>query len=157
MPTRLHTEIIIAATPERVWHELTDLRAYPDWNPFITSAHGRLTVGTRLALRMRPQGGRELSIRPTVREAVPGRRLRWVGHLGVPGLFDGEHSFTIEPIDGDGDGVRLVHEERFRGLLVPLFKRMLVRTTLPAFEAMNRALKERAEHVRDRGASVPQA
>jgi hypothetical protein len=143
MPTRLRTEITIAATPERVWRELTDFAAYPEWNPFITSASGRVAAGERLTMRMQPEGGRPLTIRPTVRAAVPDRHLRWLGRLGLPGLFDGEHSFTIEPIDGDG--VRLIHEEQFRGVLVPLLNGMLHRTTLPAFESMNRALKERAE------------
>ena len=64
----------------------------------------------------------------------------------MPGIFDGEHSFTIEPLDG---GVRLVQQEDFRGVLVPLFARSLDRRTLPAFERMNEALKQRAEQAHD--------
>jgi hypothetical protein len=82
-----------------------------------------------------------------VREAVPQRRLRWLGHLLVPGIFDGEHSFTIEPLD-DGT-VRLVQREDFRGVLVPMLARSLDRRTLPAFERMNQALKQRAERTHD--------
>jgi hypothetical protein len=33
-----------------------------------------------------------------VLEVVPGRTLRWLGHLLVPGIFDGEHYFEIEPL-----------------------------------------------------------
>src|SRR3712207_3688059 len=38
MVKRLLTDIDIDATPERVWEVLTDLAAYPAWNPFIVRA-----------------------------------------------------------------------------------------------------------------------
>ena len=47
---------------------------------------------------MQPPGGRGATLRPTVLEADPGRQLRWLGQLLLPGLFDGDHSFTIEPL-----------------------------------------------------------
>jgi hypothetical protein len=147
MSKQLRTEIDVAATPERVWQVLTDFDAYSQWNPFMTEASGRPVLGERLTIRMQPDGGRAMTFRPTVREAVPQRRLRWLGHLLVPGIFDGEHSFTIEPLD-DGT-VRLVQREDFRGVLVPLLARSLDRRTLPAFERMNRALKQRAERTHD--------
>jgi hypothetical protein len=113
----------------------------------MTRASGTPTPGTRLTIHMQPEGGRAMTFRPTVREAVPQRRLRWLGHLLVPGIFDGEHSFTIEPLD-DG-GVRLIQQEDFRGALVPLLAKSLDQHTLPAFERMNRALKQRAERAHD--------
>jgi hypothetical protein len=61
----------------------------------------------------------------------------------VPGLFDGEHSFTIQPLGENR--VRFVQREAFKGLLVPLFGRSLDSNTQRGFEEMNRALKERAE------------
>ena len=39
-----------------------------------------------------------MTFKPRVLNAEPERELRWLGHLLVPGLFDGEHSFTIEPL-----------------------------------------------------------
>ena len=42
-------------------------------------------------------------------------------------------------------GTRLVQQEHFRGILVPLVARTLDRGTLPAFVGMNEALKRRAE------------
>ncbi len=150
MPKQLRTEIHIDATPERVWQVLTDFAAYPQWNPFMTRASGTPTPGERLTIHMQPEGGRAMTFRPTVREAVPPHRLRWLGHLLLPGIFDGEHSFTIEPLDGGG--VRLVQQEDFRGILVPLLATSLDRRTLPAFERMNQALKQRVERTHDTAA-----
>ena len=84
-----------------------------------------------------------MTFRPTVKEASAGRELRWLGHLLVPGLFDGEHSFVIEPMEG-GE-VRFRQDEQFRGILVPLFPSRMYERTERGFEEMNRALKERAE------------
>jgi len=58
-------------------------------------------------------------------------------------LFDANHLFTVEPRGTAAS--RLVQQEHFGGLLVPFFRGSLDRGTLPAFHAMNAALKERAE------------
>ncbi len=143
MSAQLRTEIEIRATPARVWEVLTDFAAYPDWNPFIPRIDGPVAVGARLDARLRPPGGRGMRLRPTVLAATPAQELRWLGHLGVPGLFDGEHGFRLEPLGPDR--VRFVQEERFSGLLAPFVLRFVERGTRQGFEAMNRALKARAE------------
>ena len=143
MAKQLRAQIDIQTTPERVWQVLTDFADYPQWNPFLTRAAGEPTTGSRLELRMQPAGGRAMTFRPTVLEATANRRLRWLGRLLFPGIFDGEHSFTVEPLP-DGR-TRLVQQEEFRGVLVPFLARSLDRRTLPAFEDMNSALKTRAE------------
>jgi hypothetical protein len=43
--------------------------------------------------------------------------------LGISGLFDGEHIFTLEPVDGGR--TRLRQREVFTGVLVPLLARSL--------------------------------
>jgi len=139
----LHAEIEIDAPAERVWRLLTDFASYPRWNPFIRTISGRPIPGERLEVRLEPPGGRGMTFKPEVLEAERERTLRWLGHLMVPGLFDGEHSFTIEPLAEDR--VRFVQREAFKGLLVPLFARGLEANTRRGFEQMNGALKERAE------------
>ena len=138
----LHSEIEIGAPAERVWRLLTDFPSYPQWNPFIRRIRREPTPGERLEVRIEPPGGRGMTFRPTVLNAEPNRELRWLGHLLVPGLFDGEHSLTIQPLEENR--VRFVQRESFRGLLVPLFGRSLDNNTQQGFEEMNRALKERA-------------
>ena len=139
----LHSEIEIYAPAERVWRLITDFPSYPRWNPFIRRISGEPTTGERLEVRIEPPGGRGMTFRPTVLNAEPNHELRWLGHLLVPRLFDGEHSLTIQPLEEHR--VRFVQREVFRGLLVPLFARSLDNNTKRGFEEMNHALKERAE------------
>jgi hypothetical protein len=95
------TEIEVHGSAERVWEVLTDFAAYRDWNPFIVEASGEAVPGHRLELHMRLDG-RRMTFRSEVLDADPGRRLRWLGRLLVPGLFDGAHSFTIRPTGPGG-------------------------------------------------------
>jgi hypothetical protein len=141
----LHSQIEIEAPAERVWQVLTDFAAYPEWNPFIRRVDGRPEVEEQLVVRMRPSGTRGLTFRPTVMKVEPNRELRWLGHLLVPGLFDGEHIFEVEELESDR--VLFIQREIFKGLLVPLLARSLDRDTQRGFEEMNRALRERAETI----------
>jgi len=142
MALHLKTKIDINAAPETVWAVLSDLPSYPSWNPFIREATGILAAGEHLEIELQPERGRSMRFRPTVLAADEGRELRWRGRLAAPGVFDGEHRFTIEPT---ARGSRLVQEERFTGVLVPFLARGLRRGTPPGFERMNEAVKERAE------------
>ena len=139
----LHSEIEINASQERVWGILTDFASYPQWNPFIRSISGELKIGERLEVRLEPPDSRGITLRPTVLRAEPNRLMRWVGHLLVRGLFDGEHSLATEPLEENR--VRFIQHEAFKGVLVSLLARSLDKNTLRGFEEMNVALKERAE------------
>ena len=139
----LRSEIEIAASARRVWEILTGFEVFPQWNPFIRRARGNLVEGGRLEILMQPSGARGMTFSPTVLTVEVDRELRWIGHLFVPGLFDGEHIFTIEPLGTDR--VHFTQREIFTGLLVPLLSRMLDTDTRRGFEEMNKALKARAE------------
>jgi hypothetical protein len=135
--TLIERSIVIPAPAAVVWATLTDTGRYGSWNPFIPELTGELRPGAKVRLRISPPGGRAMSFAPTVTAVDEGRRLEWLGHLGVPGLFDGRHSFTLEPVDADR--TRLTQAERFTGFLVP-FTGGLLRRTGAGFEAMNHAI-----------------
>ena len=133
------TEIFIAAQPERIWALLTDPEAHAAWNPMMHAVKGRFTPGRRVRLTMRTPSGGTMRFRPRVLVADPGRELRWLGRLGLPRLFDGEHYFRLSPQAG---GTRLIQGERFRGVLLWA---MDVQQFRAGFEAGNAALKAMAE------------
>ncbi|MFI6476287.1 SRPBCC family protein [Nonomuraea sp. NPDC050663] len=137
----ISTSIDIQATPEQVWAVLVDFAGYQAWNPFIQQGAGEARVGSTLTLRMHPENGKPMTFRPKVLQAEPGSRLRWLGHLIVPGVFDGAHEFVLTPVDG---GTRVVQSETFKGLLVPFLGKM-IEGTERNFERLNAALKQRVE------------
>lgn len=136
---QITTDILINAPVPRVWQVLTDFPRWAEWNPTIRSLTGDLRLGGRLVARIHPSQGRPMTFRPRIVALTPGHNFAWLGRLGVPGLFDGRHSFTLTP---EGTATRLQNAESFRGVLVPF---------VPAaqfaqdFHALNAALKARVE------------
>ncbi|WP_019201148.1 SRPBCC domain-containing protein [Tsukamurella sp. 1534] len=131
--------IDIEAPPGVVWSVLVDFAAYPEWNPFIryAVAPSGLAVGQRLDVRIANHGS-ETGFRPEVLAATPKRELRWLGRVVAPGILDGEHAFEVEETRA---GTRVTQREHFRGVLVPVAGSAL--DVGDAFDAMNRALRER--------------
>jgi hypothetical protein len=138
----LRTEIEIQASPEKVWQILTNLGEYPQWNPFIHHAIGTATVGEKVDITFR-SGSKEMTLHCTVVKVETNRELRWKYHVILPALFSGEHSFVIDPIDNNR--VRFVDREIFNGLLVSSQAKDIDINSRRGFEAMDKALKARAE------------
>ena len=131
------TEIAIAAPPARVWAILTDTDAYPEWNP-QTALTGNLAPGS--VIENRVGHGREQQVfRPTVLVARTGQELRWRGRILVPRLFDAEHYFLLRP---QGAATIFTQGEHVRGVALWFLD---VAELVPGFQAMNAALKARAE------------
>ena len=143
MHHELRTEVQIAAPIDAVWETLTDLTAYQDWNPFVVSAAGRAEAGQRLTVRMQPPSGRGVTLKPTVTVVEPVTAFEWLGHWGLPGVFDGRHRFDLAP-SGDG-GTLMSHREQFDGVLVRFMRSSLDVGTMAGLVAMNDALKARVE------------
>jgi hypothetical protein len=138
----IRTEIDIAAPASRVWDILIATDRWGEWNPFA-AMRGRAAVGERVEVDLSPPGQKPMTFRPTIVKLEPGSELRWLGHLGLPGIFDGEHAFRVAP-DGAGR-CRLEQFETFRGLLAAPILWLVGDATRRGFEAMNRALKAKAE------------
>jgi hypothetical protein len=139
----LQTKIEIQASPERVWQILTDFPSFPEWNPFIRRVVGEAREGAILEVYIEPPGARAMTFRPTVLTVEPCHELRWLGRLFMPGLFDGEHAFKIEPVNEQR--VRFTQREEFTGVLVNTLVARLEEGTWRGFREMNKALKDRAE------------
>lgn len=138
----IETTIDIAAPQAAVWEVLIDFPRYAEWNPFIIAVAGVARPGRALLVTIKPPGARAMTLHPAVLVADPGRELRWRGKLLITGIFDGEHYFRLEPA---GACCRFVHGERFSGVLAALMGAGFYANVRRGFEAMNAALKARAE------------
>ena len=145
-------ELEIEATADEVWAVLTDTASYPSWNPFVRRITGELRTGERIEVRLEPEDWNGIDMRPKVMACDAPRKLRWLGHLFMPGIFDGEHIFTIE--EAGPDRVRLAQAERFSGLLVFLMRKKLTNEggLARSFAAMNEAVAEQVARRRSQAA-----
>ncbi len=143
MSKEIKTEILINASPSRVWSVLTNFQNYPQWNPFIKSITGEVGVGNKIIARIEPPEASGMTFKPKVLTFDANREFKWLGHLLVPGLFDGEHKFEL--IDNQNGTTTFIQSEKFKGILVPLFGKMLDINTVNGFKNMNLKLKELAE------------
>jgi hypothetical protein len=139
----IRTEIEIAAPPADVWRVLLDFRRYPEWNPFIVDFKGEAKPGASVALTISlPDSNSERQFQARLLKCEPESELRWLGHLWMKGLFDGEHFLRLEA-RGTGQ-TRVVHGEDFSGIFLRF---LLPKVTEAArgFVYMNQALKRRVE------------
>lgn len=138
---KFHTEVEIEADVATVWRIVADVERYPEWNPYhlrVDLRDGDLCPGSRLRVHISKPSGRQLTLPPSVtRRDVP-RQFAWGG--GVPGLFEGEHVFTLEALTGRR--TRLVQSERFSGLFVPFAD---LEGIEQGYMLVNEAVRRRAE------------
>lgn len=143
MTLEIKTQITITATPENVWNHLTNFEEYKHWNPFIKSVKGVVEKGQKVEVIIQPPNSKQVKFKPTILSYKTNTEIRWIGHLLFPGIFDGEHIFTI--VDNKNGTVNFFQSEVFSGILVRLFKSSLLKNTKNGFRSMNEKLKERAE------------
>ncbi len=138
----VQTSISIAASPDEVWQVLTAFSQYDRWNPFVRSIVGQAKKGERLSVEVAQSGSKVMRFRPLVLVADPSRELRWIGRFVMPGLFDGEHYFTLKT---EHQGTRLIHGEKFTGIIPMLLGDGFLAQMQLNFNAMNTALKQEVE------------
>lgn len=136
----VRTTIDIAAPPSRVWAVLADTGAWPAWNPVISALHGPLMPGARIEIH-NGTGDDEMVFHPVIRTVEPDRELSWRGRILMPHVFDVLHAFTLAPTESGG--TRFTQSEHVRGVLLWFYD---VEQLRPPSNAMNLALKTRAEH-----------
>ncbi len=142
--TKIQTEIIIQAPVSQVWNTLMDFDDYPNWNPFIKEIGGSQKVGARLTAFIQPKDQQPMKFQPLVLVNEKEKEFRWIGHLFVKGLFDGEHYFHLSPINANS--TKFIHGEHFSGVLVYLILKLIKENTIKGFKAMNEALKKKVEY-----------
>jgi uncharacterized protein YndB with AHSA1/START domain len=139
--TDVESCIEIGASASRVWSVLTDLEHYPEWNPWIREARGRLIVGAELDLTVAPPDLDVALVRVVVEKVVPvGSAVLRFDWPDQPGRVTC-HEYRLEPVRG-GTKLHQVHRVVAPGSGPP--EPVGDRTAL-AMEMMSAALKARAE------------
>jgi hypothetical protein len=137
--TSIQTQVEINAPAKDVRAVLYGFADYPKWNPFIVKVDGKVAHGSQVFVTVKPVGKAEISGN-TVVTLMTDDHLAWTGSLAIPGLFSGSHDFIIEEI---GPGKTVFHNnESMSGIIIPFYD---FKPTEAGFEAMNQALKKRAE------------
>jgi hypothetical protein len=138
----LRSEVQIAASAALVWEVLTNLRAYPEWNPLIVQAEGQLSEGAVVAITINLPGNRERNRRCRVVKLASMSELRWASTLLLRTLSYSEQYFQLHPLEGHQ--VRLAVGENFSGILAPRNQAQLAQIS-QGLALMNQAIKRRAE------------
>lgn len=141
----IETEIVINASPEAVWTILMDHPSYGEWNPFIKQIEGYTNEGNYLTITLQSGENDPMEFQPQVLVNNPNQEFRWIGKLGLTGVFDGEHYFILE--EDEAGNTRFVHGENFSGFFSGIILYMIGEDTKGGFISMNEALKQRAENI----------
>jgi len=137
----METEVVFDAPKEKVWKVLIDTDKYTEWNPFITSVKGEIKKGAQITNVMINQG-KETTFTPIITTFIEYEKLEWLGS-GLGGMFKGNHYFNLtETKEGK---TKMLHGEKFSGLLSGLIMQMIGEDTHANFELMNKAMKKRVE------------
>lgn len=83
MAYRIQSRVGVQAPAFAVWDVLKDLEGWKDWNPLITEAEGKLSIGSLLQLRrVRADGKGELE-EVRVVDWVPNEQILWSRSIGL--------------------------------------------------------------------------
>ena len=109
-------EIIIHATPDKVWQVLTDIESWNNWNERIKrpKIQGELKVGN--AFTWETNGSR---IKSVIHTFIPHKILGWQGKaLGATAI----HNWYLEPTE---KGTKVSVEESMGGWIINLMKKKM--------------------------------
>ena len=133
-------EISTRASAEQVWRVWSNPSAWPTWDTGLETValDGPFAVGTRG--RLKPNGGP--AVRFVIVASQPGQGFHDRSFLPCTQL-DFIHHY--EPAGVDGTPARISHRVEMRGLLTPLFSRVIGRDIARTLPDTLRALAKVAE------------
>lgn len=132
-------EIIINASPEKVWQVLTNTDAYPEWNPTMQLVKGNVKVGNKVTYKFSQDTDKSYEVPITVREIIPQKLLNQYG--GTPLILTYDHRYNLEP---QGNTTKVIINEDYKGVGVHFWNPKPVEK---AYGSLNKALKQRAEEL----------
>lgn len=109
----VHHEIMIDASPEKVWMVLLDTDSYDDWNPVMKVLEGDVKEGNRVRYRFTQDAENSSEIPSMVKKVIPNQLLNQGG--GMPIVLTFDHKYILESMD---NGTKLTIHEDYVGLYV---------------------------------------
>jgi hypothetical protein len=133
--------IDIDAPVGKVWGVLTDLKAYPQWNPFMTQLSGDLKEGSVLDVVVKIPGRKDTKFKTQLVKMVEKKEALFKGAI-IKGLLTSDHLITLESL-GENK-TRLFQSITFKGLMSSLAGGT-IRDSQKGLDLMNSAAKVRSE------------
>jgi len=141
---RIEHRVGIQAPAEVIWDILYDVERWAEWNPLYVQAAGQIRIGNQLDLTMVIGDEPPTVIHPVILEWVPNDQIHWRLKM-MGGLISTTRFLEIEVLDEAA--CIFSNGEIFGGLMGPSVGKRMGRKIYRGFEAMDVALKERAEAV----------
>lgn len=139
---KIHTDIMIDASPAEVWAVLTDTGSYGDWATFLVEIEGQISDGANITAVFQTDPTKEKLTRIDHQiTVVDGQKFYWA-EKGPGGIRDNHH-FKVEPT-ADGK-TRFIQSDEIMGGLTWLMGGRLAKMYLEGYQAFNRGLKAEAE------------
>jgi len=139
----------IDASPEQVWNVITDLKSYPEWNPFMLECSTTFKPGAlidmKVALFSKPQPQQEI-----VKEYIEGKLFSYTMKPVGGGMV--LSSFRSHEVEAFPNG-RTRYRSYFylKGWLSPLVRTLLGSRLEKGFAGMTKGIQERAEKLAAKG------
>lgn len=127
-----HTSIKINGTLSEVWHELTNFKVYPDWNPIVGRLEGEMKEGNKISTYIVPLKGTYF---PVLIKYNENKELLWQGAMGAKCLLAAKHYYRLRAISETQ--TELQHGEYFTGLFSYFLSKSFVSTMQRTFEQHN--------------------
>lgn len=144
MSVKLERRIGIQASEEVVWDILSDIEGWGAWTGLYPRAKGVIRIGDRWDVDVALPGQPVRTISPVILDWAPYDHIHWRLDL-MRGWVRTIRFLEIEKMGEEN--VIFSNGEIFDGMLAGMVTGRLRRPILDAFDAMNEALKARAEAV----------
>lgn len=140
----IESEIEIAAPADKVWHVITSIENWSDFNTAINASTGVAKLGSKHLVTMRGENPGEVGPQyaPEIISFEGGKTFRWRAVMGAGIIFTNDKVFELQATQ---TGTLLKHKEVFNGMMLPLMKSFMQEGVPPILDEMNKAFKTEAE------------
>lgn len=142
MSFAIRHELELAAPAAVVWQVITDLPAYPEWNPFVVACESSLHPGDPILMRVRVFASFAQAQRETILEHESGERLCYGLEGGALGALASRRCHRV--ISAGPGRTRYESDFELSGWLAPFVRALLGSRLQRGFDSMAEALERRA-------------